>query len=47
MRIRLSVQHQHAYSVAGRRLHSSEDGKNLVYVNIIDNFYGILQSRIR
>ena len=47
MRIGTAVQHQDDFSAAGRGLHFSENDKNKVYVNIIDNFYVILQDRIR
>ena len=46
MRIRIAVQRQDACSAVGQRMHSSENDKNQVYVNIIDNFYVIVQARI-
>ena len=46
MRIRIAVQRQDACSAAGRRLHSSDNDKNQVYVNIIGNFYVIVKVRI-
>ena len=47
MKIWIAVQHQAACSVSGLILHSSDNDKNQVYVKIIDNFYVIVQSRIR
>ena len=47
MRIGIAVRHQYACSVAGRRLHSSDYDKNQIYVEIIDNFYVIVQAGIR
>ena len=47
MRIWIAVQHQDAYSVAGRRLHSNDYDKNQVYVNIFDNLYVVVKYRIR
>ena len=44
MRIRIAVQHQDACSLAGRRLHSSDNDNNKVYVKIIDNFYVIVHA---
>ena len=46
MRTGIADQHQYACIVAGRKLHSSENDKNQVYIKIIDNFYVIVQARI-
>ena len=46
MKIRISVQHQYACSSAGWRLRSSDNDKDQVYVNIIDNLYFIVQARV-
>ena len=47
MRIDIVVQHQDYCSVTSRRLYSSDNDKNKVYVKIFDNFYVIIQARIR
>ena len=47
MRIRITVQHQDACSIAGWRLHSSENDDNNVYVKIIGKFYDIVHARRR
>ena len=47
MRIGIAVQHQYACGVAGRKMYSSENDKNQVYVNIITNLYVVVQARIR
>ena len=47
IRIGVAVQHQDVCSVAGRRLHSSDNDNNQVYVNMVDNFYVIVHTRIR
>ena len=46
MRIGVAVKHQYTCSVAGRRLNSSDNDKNQFYVNIIDNFYVMVQASI-
>ena len=47
MRTGIAFQHQDACSVAGRRLHSSDNDNNQVYVKIIDNFYVIVHAKVR
>ena len=47
MRIRVTVQHQGALNIAGWRLHSRENDNNQVYVNMVDNFYVIVHTRIK
>ena len=47
MKIGIVVQHQDTCSVAGWKMHSSNNDENKVYVNIIDKFYVIVQARIR
>ena len=44
-RIVIAVQHQDECSIAGQRIHSSNNDNNTVYVNIIDIFYVIVQAR--
>ena len=47
MKIVIAVQHQDACSVAGQGLYSSENDNKKLYVNIVDNFYVIVHTRIR
>ena len=47
MRIGIAVQHQDDCMVAVRRLHSSDNDNNQVYVNMVDDFYVIVHTRIR
>ena len=47
MRIEITVQDKDACSIAGRRLHYSDNNHNQEYVDMVDNFYVILHTRIK
>ena len=47
MRIRVAVQHQNACSVAVQGLHYTDKDNNQLYVNMVDNFYFIVHTKIK
>ena len=47
MRTGIAVQHRYACIVAGQILRYIDDDNNKFYVKIIDDFYVIVQARIR